>query len=245
MRMVNNVEKRKLTPICTLHYIKLVYRFLLFAAAVVTCLVATVNGFGETVNISKTEYWMLGVIWLVYVAEMACRFFPSKFESMGCQKQFKRNYKPTGESDPRLQSWKRTFAVALAWVALNGAIGGLYYAGILGKRALVLISLAYGVCDMICILFFCPFRVWFMKNRCCAVCRIYNWDFAMMFTPLVFIPSPYAWSLVGMSLLLLARWEITLRLHPERFSDRTNACVSCENCKEKLCQHKKYWTRRR
>ena len=42
-----------------------------------------------------------------------------------------------------------------------------------------------------------------------------------------------------MSLVLLARWEITLHMHPEWFSDRTNANAQCRNCKEKLCQHKK------
>ncbi|MBR2884934.1 MAG: hypothetical protein IKB93_09110 [Clostridia bacterium] len=42
-----------------------------------------------------------------------------------------------------------------------------------------------------------------------------------------------------MSIILLIRWEIAVRKYPERFSDRTNACVSCENCEEKLCHHKK------
>ena len=92
---------------------------------------------------------------------------------------------------------------------------------------------------MICILFFCPFQTWFMKNRCCAVCRIYNWDFAMMFTPYLFIPNGYTWSLLGMSLLLLIRWEITVHRHPERFAENTNAALSCKNCEEKLCHHKK------
>ncbi|MBR3339378.1 MAG: hypothetical protein IKG19_04960, partial [Lachnospiraceae bacterium] len=41
-----------------------------------------------------------------------------------------------------------------------------------------------------------------------------------------------------MSLVLLARWEITLHMHPEWFSDRTNANAQCRNCKEKLCAHK-------
>lgn len=95
------------------------------------------------------------------------------------------------------------------------------------------------LCDMICILFLCPFQTWIMKNRCCTVCRIYNWDFAMMFTPYIFIPNGYAWSLLAMSIILLIRWEIAVRKYPERFSDRTNACVSCENCEEKLCHHKK------
>ena len=92
---------------------------------------------------------------------------------------------------------------------------------------------------MICILFFCPFQTWILKNRCCGVCRIYNWDYAMMFTPFVFIPNAYTWSLLAMSLVLLSRWDITLHMHPEWFSDRTNANAQCRNCKEKLCQHKK------
>lgn len=232
-------NKKKLTPICWLHYIKLVYRSLLFLLAGVTYIIHRIEGSGELFSGYEKKYGLLGVIWLVYVVEMAFRFFPSRLESMGCGKQFKQNYKPTGETEPILQPWQRTFTVIAAWVALNGIIGLLYYLGIIDKGILILISLAYGVCDMICILFFCPFQTWFMKNRCCTVCRIYNWDFAMMFTPLVFFYNPYAWTLLGLSLLLLLRWEITLRRHPERFSENTNACLGCQNCEEKLCHHKK------
>ena len=107
------------------------------------------------------------------------------------------------------------------------------------KGILILIAIAYSVCDIICILFFCPFQTWFMKNRCCATCRIYNWDFAMMFTPFIFIPNWYTYSLLGCALILLLRWEITYKLHPERFSVSTNGCLDCSKCKEKLCQHKK------
>ena len=222
-----------------MHYVKLVYRSALYILALIMYILSRTREGGGMLHELKRDYWLLGIIWVVYALEMAFRFFPSRLESMGCQRQFKRNFQPTGESDPQLQSPKRTLSVALAWLLLNGLIGVLYYTGIIDRGILVLISLTYGVCDMICILFFCPFQTWFMKNRCCAVCRIYNWDFAMMFTPLIFIMSAYTWSLVGMSLLLLARWELGIKLHPERFSDRTNACVSCHNCKEKLCHHKK------
>ena len=231
-------KKRKLSLICAMHYVKLAYRAVLFILAAVTYGISRSENSGELFGGLEKEYWLLGAIWVVYALEMALRFFPSRFESMGCQKQFKRNYRPTGETDPHLQSPVRTFAVALAWFLLNGAIGLLYYLHVIDAGILILVSLAYGVCDMICILFFCPFQVWFMKNRCCGVCRIYNWDFAMMFTPFVFLWTGYTWSLLGLSLALLLRWEITLRRHPERFSDRTNASVSCKNCKEKLCQHK-------
>ena len=60
----------------------------------------------------------------------------------------------------------------------------------------------------------------------------------MMFTPLVFIPNLYAWSLLGLALLLLIQWEVKLHIHPEWFSDKCNGSLSCANCQEKLCQHK-------
>ena len=61
----------------------------------------------------------------------------------------------------------------------------------------------------------------------------------MMFTPLVFIPHPYTYSLVALSMMLLFRWEWNYKRHPERFSESTNACISCKYCNEKLCKHKK------
>lgn len=181
-----------------------------------------------------------GVVWTFFFIEMLLRFFPSRFESRGCQKQFARNYEPVTENNvPETHTWKKTFVVALVWLFLNGAIGALYLTGVFERGILILIALAYSVCDIICILFFCPFQTWFMKNRCCTTCRIYNWDFAMMFTPLVFIPHWYTYSLLGLALLLLIRWEITYRLHPERFSPSTNKCIDCSRCEEKLCSHKK------
>ena len=222
-----------------MHYIKLVYRSLLFLTAVTLYIISRVQNTGELFRGFENKYWLLGIVWLVYAVEMVLRFFPSRLESMGCQKQFKKNYIPVKQAKLKRQSWKRTFAVSAAWVLLNGIIGVLYYTKCIDAGILILISLAYGVCDMICILFFCPFQTWFMKNRCCTTCRIYNWDFAMMFTPLIFIPDWYTYSLLGCALVLLARWEISYRMYPERFSETTNQCLDCARCKEKLCRHKK------
>jgi hypothetical protein len=61
----------------------------------------------------------------------------------------------------------------------------------------------------------------------------------MMFTPFFFIPHPYTWSLLGLSLVLLLIWEIMYKLYPERFAKNTNASLACQNCKEKPCRHKK------
>ena len=87
--------------------------------------------------------------------------------------------------------------------------------------------------------FFCPFQTWFMKNKCCGSCRIYNWDYAMMVTPLAFIPNIVTVSLFVMALTLLVFWEIAVYRYPERFSPATNGSLRCANCPEKLCHHKR------
>jgi len=239
--------KTKLTKITSLHYIKLVYRSLLFLAGIALYIITHLKNedinfknFGFTPEKLGIETFVLAVIWIVYLVEMILRFFPSKLESMGCQKQFKRNYEPTGRSEIKNVSWKRTFVTIAAWLTLNGIIGALYYLHVIDAGILFLISLAYGICDMICILFFCPFHTWFLQSRCCSDCRIYNWDFAMMFTPFVFIANHwFTATLLVLSLILLIRWEITLKVHPERFSTNTNKCLDCAHCPEKLCAHKK------
>ncbi|MBQ4087732.1 MAG: hypothetical protein IJC78_05745 [Clostridia bacterium] len=228
-----------MSHISWIHYIKLVLRSLVFLAATVLYIVNRIAGSESYFGVSgHLPYIMVGV-WIFFTVEMLLRFFPSRFESMGCQKQFKRNYIPTGEKPTHGWFDKTATAVLVFWLVLNGIIGILYGTGVIDTGILVLISLAYSVCDMICILFFCPFQTWFMKNKCCGSCRIYNWDYAMMFTPLVFTKDPMAWSLFFFACLLLVRWEVTAFLHPERFSEETNECLSCKNCKEKLCHHKK------
>ena len=219
--------------ILLMHYSKLVSRGALFLMALAAYLANRIGGV-------EIPWIFPSALWVIFAIALLLRFFPSSLESMGCQKPFARNYLPKeGDALPTQSSWRSTAAVAAAWLLLNGVIGALYFLGVIDRGILILISLAYSVCDIICILFFCPFQTWFMKNRCCTTCRIYNWDFPMMFTPLVFIPSVYTYTLVGGSLLLLLRWELALRRHPERFSPETNASLDCANCKEKLCRHKK------
>lgn len=224
---------KRISNISLLHYVKLILRSALFVGVLIYYIL------GKT-EVLKNFYPLPIVVWIFFMVDMVLRFFPSKLESMGCQKQFARNYEPIeGSARPVNQSWRVTALVAVLWLLLNGLIGILYFAGLIDRGIILLIAIAFSVCDIICILFFCPFQTWFMKNRCCATCRIYNWDFAMMFTPLVFIPSVYTYSLLGFSLLLLLRWEITYRRHPERFSTATNRCLDCSRCEEKLCHHKK------
>lgn len=228
-----------LSKISVYHYIKLFVRFAFFAGAATLYIANRIEHQTAPFGKGKISVILFALIWINYAVEMISRFFPSKLESPGCQKQFQKNYLPTNKKEPKIQSSKKTFLVAAIWIAGNAAIALLYAIGLIDTGILILISLAYGVGDMICILFFCPFQTWIMKNKCCTTCRIYNWDFAMMFTPFVFIPHVYTWTLLGLSLILLMRWEVGLKKHPERFAKNTNAYISCAHCTEKLCQHKK------
>lgn len=229
----------KMTLICIVHYLKLIYRGALFICGVLLYIFNRHKTLDDTWVGFQNNMWFLLIMGIVYLLEMLLRFFPSKLESPGCQKIFKSGYQPTGKEYVKPNTWKSTLAVALAWIGLNGVFTALYFCGIFDSGIMILISLAYAVCDLICILFFCPFQTWFMKNKCCTTCRIYNWDFIMMCTPLFFVMRPFSWTLAGVSLLLLVYWEIMVRVRPERFVECTNAKLNCANCTEKLCRHKK------
>ena len=232
----------KLSRISMLHYYKLVGRSLMLISALILYIIGRARGDERPFQFLAGMPWLLLGIFVIFTVEMLLRFFPSRLESMGCQKQFRRNYIPkeaNTEGRVHLGTWRSTLAVAAAWVALNAVFAVLYYTGVLDAAILLLISLFYSVADMICILFFCPFQTWFMKNKCCGCCRIYNWDYAMMFTPLVFLGNGFGIALFGLAFLLLLFWEIAVFRHPERFSPATNAALSCVNCPEKLCQHKR------
>ena len=248
MRM-GQKKKSKLTSVSVWHIVRLCYRSILFIVCAIVYIDWRVNiisrmdlpveFLADLIHSHTARTLVLDLVWIVYMVEMLLRFFPSKLESPGSQKQFLRNYIKSGKTDIKIPDNNGTMLSALLWVSFNAIFGAFYLAGILDDGIMIILSCAFAVCDMICILFFCPFQSWILKNKCCGSCRIYNWDYAMMFTPLFFVRSIYTWSLLFMSLALLFRWEITFYRHPERFSEETNLYLKCENCTEKLCAHKK------
>ncbi|MBP5463237.1 MAG: hypothetical protein J6Y20_14100 [Lachnospiraceae bacterium] len=232
-------NRKKISIVSMVHYGRLVYRSALFIVLVVSYIRFRLFSDASIIESVEKTPTIIYVIWAVFVIEMIMRFFPSKYESPGCQKQFARNYKKSGSTEVTIHDNNATIMVALIWIVFNGLFGALHMAGILDDGIMILLCSAYSICDIICILFFCPFQTWFLKNKCCSTCRIYNWDYAMMFTPLFFVQKSYTWSLLALSVALLIRWELTFYLHPERFSENTNEYLRCENCTEKLCAHKK------
>ena len=236
--------KKKLAPVISfisnIHYIKLAFRSFLFLAAVCAYICDRVWR-TELFDFYSHRPVVFITIWLVFVVEIALRFFPSKIESMGCQKQFKRNFKTRKEPKENTILHRRgsNIIVAVITIAVAAIIGALFYGGVIDEELIFIICLFFSVFDMICILFFCPFQEWIMGNKCCVTCQIYNWDYPMMFLPLIFVRNAYTLSLLLLSFALVIEWEILRKKYPERFLEKTNCSLSCENCQEKLCSHKK------
>lgn len=184
----------------------------------------------------------LHLLWLIWVGDLFWQIVPVKNKvPLGSQKLFANRFQPIREkiNYEALKSYivattKAAYKVFLLWCVLIAAIGGLYLTGILDKIQLFMISVVFYVCDLICVLIWCPFRL-IMKNRCCTTCRIFNWDHLMMFSPLIFMGGFYATSLVVLSAAAWLVWELCVMMYPERFWDHSNAALQCAQCTDKLC----------
>ena len=184
----------------------------------------------------------LHILWLIWMADMFLQLLPVRSRvPLGSQKLFRLHFKPIMEKispqalkDYMISTAKGAFKVLVLWCLLIGVIGILHHQQILNQTALFMISVLFYVCDLICVLIWCPFRL-LMKNRCCTTCRIFNWDHLMMFSPLLFAGGFYAWSLLGTSIVVWLVWEGAVLLYPERFWEYTNTALRCSNCTDKLC----------
>ena len=182
------------------------------------------------------------LLWAIWVLDMILQIIPIKNKlPLGSMKLFASRFRPIRDkiNYPALREYvisttKAAYKVMLLWLALLAVIAALYFTGLIGKMVLFMISVTFYVCDLICVLIWCPFRL-IMKNKCCTTCRIFNWDHLMMFSPMVFMGGFYAISLFALSVLAFLVWELCVMLYPERFWERSNAALKCSECTDKLC----------
>jgi len=224
------------------YFIRLYARIAVFLACLAACFLKP-EWFGilEGDNFFGT-FSPLHILWIVWVADMVLQIIPIKNKiALGSQKLFANRFRPIREKinynalkDYVVSTTKSAYKVMLIWIFLILVIGGLYYGKVIGKMWLFMIAVAFYVCDLICVLIWCPFRL-IMKNKCCTTCRIFNWDHLMMFSPLVFAGGFYALSLFAMSLLAWIIWEMCVMIYPERFWEMTNVSLKCSECTDKLC----------
>lgn len=188
----------------------------------------------------------VSILWGILLVSFALQLSPRSRVSRGCLKQFPQTFSrvETVVDDFFLRTKLKRLdlgatRVAIVWAALNLLLATLYYCGVLGVPEMLLITVFYYLCDVICIVFYCPFQKLFMKNKCCVTCRIFAWGTIMTVTPLIFIPHFYSWSLVGLAVACTVVWEVNYRRHPERFCEETNAFLTCAACTDRLCVVKK------
>ena len=188
------------------------------------------------------QFTWLHLLWGIWVIDMAAQLFPLRTQiSLGSQKLWHMRFHPLKEKfntkalkQHILTTTRAAYKVMLLWISLVVEIGLLHHFGVLNDVGLFIITLIFYVCDLICVLVWCPFRL-IMRTRCCTTCRIFNWDHLMMFSPLLFFPSFYCWSLLALSILAWLVWELFIFLHPERFWEGANTALTCASCTDKLC----------
>ena len=189
----------------------------------------------------------LHFLWAVWAVDMFLQIVPIKNKvPLGSKKLFASHFKPIREkiNYEALRTYivsitKDAYKVFLLWCVLIAGIGVLYYMGLLDKIDLFMVSVFFYVCDLICVLFFCPFQFFLMNNRCCVNCRIFAWGSWMMASPLMTVLHWYAQSLFWMGVVVLICWEVRFFRHPERFWHGSNLALRCDNCTDRLCRYKK------
>lgn len=185
---------------------------------------------------------ILHLLWIIWMIDMICQLIPVKDKiALGSQKLFEQRFKPIKEKinyqnlrNYIISTTKSAYLVFLIWAVLILVFGVLYYTGVIGDIFLLMACIVFYVCDLICVLIWCPFRL-IMRNKCCTTCRIFNWDHLMMFTPLVYVSGFYARSLLLVAIAVWLLWEVSVMLYPERFWEFSNEALKCSNCTDKLC----------
>ncbi len=224
------------------YFVRLFGRILIFITCFIACFTNpqwfnVLEGFNFFKGFSP-----LHLLWAVWAVDMFLQILPIKNKvPLGSQKLFANRFRPIREkiNPAALKNYvahttASAYIVMILWAVLIGIIGVLYLLNIIDIIGLFMISIFFYVCDLICVLIWCPFRL-IMKNKCCTTCRIFNWDHLMMFSPLIFAGGFYSLSLVAIALTAWLVWELCVLIYPERFCEMTNLALQCSECTDKLC----------
>ena len=223
-----------------------IFRFIVRVAILIVSIVAFVFA-PEYFDVLQGWFFFktvspLHILWGIWMFDMICQLIPVKEHiPLGSQKHFFDRFKPIKEKinyqalrNYAITTTKSAYKVFIIWTVLILGIGLFYRIGILNNKLIFMISVLFYVCDLICVLFWCPFRL-IMKNKCCTTCRIFNWDHLMMFTPMIYIDGFFSCSLLLTSIAVWMVWELFFMMYPERFWEQSNDALKCSECTDKLC----------
>ena len=192
-----------------------------------------------------TEFGLREGLWILLMAGMILHLLPKSFITMSGRKSRPQTYVEPEEPYDRAELYRfvqvmniKSWQVMLVWLCFNSVFASMYLFKIIGDAEMVLLTFFYFLSDLICMMVFCPFQSFIMKNRCCVNCRIFDWGHFMMYTPMLFIKSFFSWSLFFTACIVLIRWEWSYAAHPERFWHGSNSTLRCANCTDRLCRIK-------
>lgn len=176
------------------------------------------------------------LLWGIGMLEMVLVFFPGIAPGASCGRVYGRHHIPAHHDPARLhtqarRSNRRLWGVMALWMLCLGCLGSALWLKLIERAHIVFAAVTCALLDQLFVNIGCPLQAWIMKNKCCTTCRIYSWGFAMMFSPLLFIPSFWTYSMVAVAAFILARWEIAYARHPERFFEMSNKALRCSRCK--------------
>ena len=232
--------KKKTSPMRKMYIAQLIGRSIILIGCI--CLGILLPQEFDILQDFTGRFSVLHILWGMWMFDMLLQLvFVKKHVPLGSQKLFRQRYIPVagGFDGHGLREYirartKSAYQVFLIYGLGIAVLGLLKKSGVLGDIALLIICVAFYVCDLICVLIWCPFRI-FMKTRCCTECRIFNWDHLMMFSPLFFVDGFYARSLVTGAVGVFLLWEYSIMVYPERFWEHSNEALKCSNCTDKLC----------
>ena len=139
---------------------RLIFRsMVLMASAAALILAPEIFTVLEGMNFFR-EFSVLHLLWLIWVWDMIQQILPVRNKlPLGSMKLFANRFRPAKDKikDEALRTYivtatRAAYKVFALWLALLAVIGILYYAQILNKPLLFLISVAFYVCDLICVL---------------------------------------------------------------------------------------------
>ena len=163
------------------YFIKLFGRILILILSIILAIYFPNNFTILNKNNFFTQLSLFHILWLIWIIDIILQIIPIKNNlALGSKKLFSNYFIPTKTkvNYKALKKYIKTttksaYKVFIIWGLLIICIGLLYYNNILNKNALLLISIFFYVCDLICVLIWCPFSL-IMKNKCCTTCRIFN-----------------------------------------------------------------------
>lgn len=178
------------------------------------------------------------VLWFLTVIVILKRFVPYLNKKINLGKIYRINYIETGPDNPskrerfikyKIKIDSGAIRSAIYWVLLILTMWLWRKAGLLSDLWIFIIVVFFIFMDEFCASVWCPFQA-IIGNKCCNTCRINNWGYFMAFSPMIFVPSFWTYSILFLSTLAILQWEYQYYKHPERFFELYNASLMCKNC---------------